>query len=700
MASLLSLQTVLLRHLDYLSLLAAALLLFAVLHRWCWRGFSRGAIATWVLVAVVLVGGWFFVERSVQAERGRMGQLLEAYAPTYAQELVRMGHEQITTATSPDEPRYWQMVQAEKRWLKANPAINNLYTLRRSADGNLVRIVDAETDFNRDGAFDGEREQRRRIGEIYDGPLRTAIERALAGDAALPQEIWTDGWGAWVTALVPLRNFRGDVNAVLAVDFDAAPLLAALRGTRHTALAGLALLLLTLASGSAFLAPRRAQAVAQVPRKSESPPAPPPSPVEAAESAIEKQKLETLVNSIDGIVWEFDVATSRFTFISRQSEQLLGYPPEQWMATDDFWQSKLHPEDRWAIARGDQMIAAKAPYSFEYRMIAADGRTVWIRENAAVLLTPEGAPLLARGVFYDVTARKSAAAELEQANAALVDSSRVAGMAEVATGVLHNVGNVLNSVNVSGNVISERLRRSKVIELGKVAGLLTLQAADFAGFVARDPRGPHIPELISCVTEALKAEHAELLEEVEAITRNIGHIKEIVAMQQGFAKGGGLVEAFSVQSLVDDAIKINTVLLERHRIAVVQAYEDVPKALVDKHLILQILVNLLRNAKQAIEQTESDQRRIVVRIKLHGTDFVRVAVQDTGSGIAPENLTRIFSHGFTTKTTGHGFGLHSSALAASGMGGALHAHSDGPGLGATFTLDLPVYQPATAAVAA
>lgn len=630
-----------------------------------------------------------------------MTGLLAAYAPTYGQELARLGHEQITSATSPDEPRYWQLVQAEKRWLQANPAVHDLYTLRRSADGQIARIVDAETDFNGDGSFEGEREQRRAIGEPYRGS-RTAIEQAYAGENVAPGDIWTDGRGGRVTALAPLRNFRGDVDAVIAVDFEAAPLSAATQAARQPILTATALLLVGIGLVSTLLAQRRTPSTAQLPApfQQKSEPAAPPAPAPAiAEGECEKRKLETLVDSIDGIVWEFVVATSRFTYISRQSDRVLGYAPVEWMTTADFWQGKLHPDDQWAVQRRDEMIAAKAPYTFEYRMIASDGRTLWIRESAAVLLTPAGEPLLARGAFYDVTARKSAAAELEQANAALIESSRVAGMAEVATGVLHNVGNVLNSVNVSGNVISERLRRSKVIELGKVSGLLTLQAADFAGFVVRDPRGPHIPELISCVTEALKVEHAELLEEVESITRNIGHIKEIVAMQQGFAKGAGLVEPFSVQALVDDAIKINTVSLERHRIAVVQAYEEVPTALVDRHLVLQILVNLLRNAKQAIEQNESEQRRIVVKIKRQGPDLVRVSVQDTGNGIAAENLTRIFSHGFTTKKSGHGFGLHSSALAAAGMGGAIHVHSDGPGTGATFSLDLPIHQPVAVAVA-
>ena len=680
----------LLRQLDYLLLTAGALLLFGLLHRWFWRGRRSGAnpLLTWLLVLGVLGSGWFFVEAAARREGLRMQQMVEGYAPTYAQEIGLMGHEQITPETSPDDLRYWRMIAAEKRWLAANPSINDIYTLRKLPDGHIALIVDSETDYNRNGIYDGDREQRTKIGEVYEGDLLPSVEKALGGESAFLKEPYTDPWGTWVSAVVPIRNFRGDVEAALGVDFDATTWVAAMKRARLTAIGYIAAFLLVIAVSSGLLAHQNATRGLQMQLR------------EHERIGLEKQKLETLINCIDGIVWEADARTFDFSFVSQQCERLLGYPQKDWMTVKDFWKSKLHAADQWAYDHCAQMVAGKVPYSYEYRMLAADGRTVWIRESAAVLLDGAGEPLLVRGIFHDITGQRRAAEELEQANASLVDSSRYAGMAEVATGVLHNVGNVLNSVNISGSVISERLRASKVLDLGKVAGLLTLQAADFAGFVVRDPRGPHIPELISRVADALRAEHADLLEEVDSITRNIGHIKEIVSMQQGFAKGEGLVEPLAIQTLVDDALKINAVSLARDRISVVQAFEEVPKVQVDKHLILQILVNLLRNAKQAIEESGREERRIVVKIQGNGGEFVKVTVQDSGSGIAAENLTRIFSHGFTTKKTGHGFGLHSSALAASGMGGALSAHSDGPGTGATFLLELPVFNPMPVAAAA
>jgi len=169
--------------------------------------------------------------------------------------------------------------------------------------------------------------------------------------------------------------------------------------------------------------------------------------------------------------------------------------------------------------------------------------------------------------------------------------------------------------------------------------------------------------------------------------KNVEHIKEIVAMQQNYAKVSGFIEALPVEKLMDDAIQMNAAAFERHRVRVVRNYENVPNVRVDKHKVLQILVNLLRNAKYAMDG--SVERRLDLRIHLEGEDKVRLTMRDTGCGIPKENLTRIFSHGFTTKRDGHGFGLHSGAIAAKEMGGILTAQSEGPGRGATFILDLP-----------
>ena len=145
----------------------------------------------------------------------------------------------------------------------------------------------------------------------------------------------------------------------------------------------------------------------------------------------------------------------------------------------------------------------------------------------------------------------------------------------------------------------------------------------------------------------------------------------------------------SLAELVADAFRIIESGFERHHIHVVKEFDDLPSINADKHKILQILLNLLRNAKQAIKDGDNPEREIRVRLRLHTPDRIRIEVEDTGVGLPRENLTRIFAHGFTTKRDGHGFGLHSGALAAREMGGSLWAESEGPGAGATFVLELP-----------
>jgi len=166
-----------------------------------------------------------------------------------------------------------------------------------------------------------------------------------------------------------------------------------------------------------------------------------------------------------------------------------------------------------------------------------------------------------------------------------------------------------------------------------------------------------------------------------------------VAMQQNYARLGGVADVISVASLVEDSLRLNEGAMMRHGIVLRREFEDVPTIVVDKHRVLQILVNLIRNAKHACEAANGDEKVVTVRISA-STVGVRIAVQDNGVGIAPENLTRIFNHGFTTKKDGHGFGLHSGALTAREIGGDLRAESMGLGRGAVFTLDLPFAPPA------
>jgi ligand-binding sensor domain-containing protein/signal transduction histidine kinase len=289
----------------------------------------------------------------------------------------------------------------------------------------------------------------------------------------------------------------------------------------------------------------------------------------------------------------------------------------------------------------------------------------------------------------EIEERKRMERVIERTHQELMIASRHAGQAEVATNVLHNVGNVLNSVNVSANVLSDRLRRPYADNLAKAVGLVREHQADLARFLTEDRRGQALLPYLEQLASQLDRERNELLSEVNSLGDNVHHITEIVATQQSIATTSVVMEQISLAETVECALKMQLSSFDRHSIALEREFEDLPPIVADRHKLLQILVNLLSNAKNACEEAARSDKKIVVRIKALGRDQVAVAIEDNGIGIPPGNLTRIFAHGFTTRTSGHGFGLHSSALAAKEMNGSLTAHSEGLGQGAVFTLELP-----------
>jgi signal transduction histidine kinase len=272
-------------------------------------------------------------------------------------------------------------------------------------------------------------------------------------------------------------------------------------------------------------------------------------------------------------------------------------------------------------------------------------------------------------------------------------ASRRAGMAEVATGVLHNVGNVLNSVNVSATLLHNQVRKSETHALSKAAELLKQRNGDLEAFLTSDPRGKLMPEFIIQIAGQLQQEQGKNLHELEQLAKNVDHIKDIVAMQQSYARAAGVVEKVALASLVEDAVQINSEALTRHEVTVTRQFEEVPLLMLDKQKVLQILINLVLNAMYALDARPRDEKRLIITIAKQDQECVLIRVEDNGIGIPPENLTRIFAHGFTTRPDGHGFGLHIGALNAREMGGSLSVASEGAGCGATFTLILPMSPP-------
>jgi signal transduction histidine kinase len=279
-------------------------------------------------------------------------------------------------------------------------------------------------------------------------------------------------------------------------------------------------------------------------------------------------------------------------------------------------------------------------------------------------------------------------AQLRGAQAELVEAARQAGMVEIATNVLHNVGNVLNSVNVSADLVAAKVRGSKSSGLGRAVALMEQHGDDLGDFLTTDVRGRELPGYLGKLAATLDSEREGLQEELARLTSGVTHIKEIVAAQQGLAGVSGVVESVNINDLMEDALRMDGVA-DNDQVSVIRDFPDVELSL-DRHRVLLVLLNLISNATHAMTGNLNLPRQLSLAAKVTPEQALRITVADNGEGIAPENLTQIFVHGFTTHAFGHGFGLHSSALAAKEMGGGLSVHSDGAGTGAKFTLEVPL----------
>jgi PAS domain S-box-containing protein len=379
----------------------------------------------------------------------------------------------------------------------------------------------------------------------------------------------------------------------------------------------------------------------------------------------------------------------RMIKVNRALCDLFGYSEADLLART--FEDITNPKDREASAENLRRLIAGEVRSFqiEKRYVHARGDLITALSNMSLVRDAHHHPLYLIAQIEDISERKRAEAELEDAHQRLLDVSRQAGMAEVATSVLHNVGNVLNSVNVSAMFVIDGMRQSECATLGKVAAMLEENSANLGDFITNDKKGKHLPGFIRLLSETLLQERDTTVKELSSLCKHIDHIKEIVAKQQSYAKISGVSQVVEVAELVEDSLHINAAALTRHEVELIRDYHEVPPINIDKHKVLQILVNLIRNAKYACDDGGPAIKQLTVRVaKAEGC--IKIFVIDNGIGIPPENLTRIFSHGFTTRKDGHGFGLHSGSLAAKELGGSLIAQSDGLGTGATFTLELPL----------
>ncbi|MEO6080034.1 MAG: PAS domain S-box protein [Steroidobacteraceae bacterium] len=417
-----------------------------------------------------------------------------------------------------------------------------------------------------------------------------------------------------------------------------------------------------------------------------------------AELALEQNRrmIEAVAENVPVALIASD-QSGRITFSNRAATELhaVGTDSPDGDATGLYREgSQLHLADGKTPLLPDQRpldraLRGEVLTNFEFVLTPRDAKSRVLLANACPLTGPGHHRLGAVAVLQDITHLRETEAEVSRIHRDLVDASRQAGMAEVATNVLHNVGNVLNSVTVSASLVANKIRRSKGVRLNEVATLLNESKDRLTLFLADDERGRQLPLYLAKLATQLEAEREDWLKELAGLRSNLDHIQQAVSMQQAHAKRCAVPQDICLSDILEESLRINAEALSTGRVKIKRDFRDAPNMSVDKHKVLQILVNLVRNAKLACDEALGGRKLITLRVQtLEQT--VKISVADNGVGISSETMRRLFNHGFTTRKDGHGFGLHSAALTAKELNGTLSAHSAGLGFGATFTLELPL----------
>lgn len=291
----------------------------------------------------------------------------------------------------------------------------------------------------------------------------------------------------------------------------------------------------------------------------------------------------------------------------------------------------------------------------------------------------------------EIAERKRTGEELKKAQEKLVETAWLVGRAEVATSVLHNVGNVLNSVNVTANLLLKENRYSKISNFTRAARMIEEHRDNLAEFLTRDEKGEKLPVYLVALSKHMEKEQETFTGMLKDLCNHVKHITELIAIQQSHDTSAGLTEVVSVGELLEEALQVKTPGMSPYSVEIIRKFENIPSCRLDRHKFLQIVINLLSNARYAVRESGDNTSRIItVRLKKKGDDRFLVEVVDNGIGIPGKDLEKIFNLGFTTRRGGHGLGLHSAAIYAKKMGGSLKGHSGGRGKGAVFTLELPL----------
>lgn len=586
---------------DYLIFVASALVAFGALHCIMRRLGARVFGGVWLLLGVILAGGWFFVNYSGARERQRIETMVGGMAPTYAQSIAFMGHARIGLETPPDDAAYLAMIEAQKRWLQANPMAHDIYTMRKLPDGRNVFIVDSETDYDRNGQYEGEREARTKIGEVYEEE-EPGLERAFAGETNFNELPTTDRWGTWVSTWTPVFDADGKIEAVLGVDFDATSWIGRIASARRTRILGLAVLLVVMAGSILAIGVLRADIAKR----------------KAVEENL-RQSQQKLASRADQsplamIEWDCDL---RVTDWNAAAEKLLGYTKAEAQGTAGLI-ARLAPEsvrvDIETLLREGAIQKKAATASPSTEIAAKDGRCIPCEWFHAPLMDGAGKIIGVTSLCEDITERHRLGEQLRQAQ-------KMDAVGQLAGGIAHDFNNLLcviqgytDLVRTNPDATPEILSDLDQIAAGADrAADLTRQLLTFSRRQVFQPKEVHLDEVVNGVMKML----CRVLGEPISLATHFGP---------------------KLPAVRGDAGMIEQVLLN----LTVNARDAMPKG---GRLVM-------TTSARTVTDTEAAQHPDVT-----AGPFICLEVADSGCGIPPENLPHIFEPFFTTKEVGCGTGL-------------------------------------------
>ena len=623
---------------------------------------ARVSRAFWLALVALLAAGFFYVEEAGRRPQQRLITLLEGIAPTYAEELSRMGHAELTIDTAALDPRYLTMIEALKRWVAANPLISDIYTFRQRPDGMVVLLVDAETDYDGDGVFSGPREARTEPGELYPqaGP---ELKAAFEGEGNFMSRPVTDRWGTWVSVHVPMRDAAGRVEAVLGVDYRADLWMAESAERRHLAMGYLGVVLVILLGSVASISVYRAELAARVEAERrlrsglaalEHENAERRAAERARHEADARLALHVEQTPLAYVEWSADLRVTRW---NRAAEKIFGYSIAE--ACGRPFPELIVPESaRAEVAEVCQRLAEqRQPVKHTNENLTKDGRVVICEWHNTPLVDADGALLGVASHAQDITERVRMEQHIRQ-------GQKMESMGQLAGGVAHEFNNLLTPM---------------LMQMGQIQ-------ENYAG----DRR---LLEMLRPVEDAIM-QAAQLNQRILAVGRR----------QPETHLPGDL------NRMIEEGVELLRHALDRRIELRVALRPGLPRALLSKGAIAQVVMNLALNARDTVLEklaagTSPDWTpRIVVetglvarppanapeRLRLAG-ECLTLTVRDNGEGMSPEVRRRIFEPFFTTKPAGKGTGLGLAVVwgVVEGLRGHMELESTA-GVGSVFTVFIPV----------